>query len=77
MNRIDRLIASLTTLQSRKFVTAQYIANNQLPMYAKRAVTIINENNKKLFVKTLTSRLNDIEKENKRKRIEKVIKKVS
>ena len=27
MNRIDRLVAILTTLQSRKYVTAQFIAN--------------------------------------------------
>ncbi len=48
---------------------------NQLPMYAERAVPIVNEKNKTLFVKTLTSRLNDIEKDTKRKRVEKVIKK--
>jgi len=27
MNRIDRLVAILTTLQSRKFVTAEFIAD--------------------------------------------------
>jgi Sister chromatid cohesion protein PDS5 protein len=48
---------------------------NQLPMYAEKAMTIINEKNKKLFIKTLTSRLGDIEKDTKRKRVEKVIKK--
>jgi hypothetical protein len=50
---------------------------NQLPMYAENAVPIINANNKTLFAKTLTSRLKDIEKDTKRKRVEKVIKKVS
>ena len=50
---------------------------NQLPMYAERAMPIINEKNKQLFVKALTSRLDDIEKETKRKRVEKVIKKFS
>lgn len=50
-------------------------ATNQLPMYAERAVPIISDKNKDLFVKTLTSRLGDIEKETKRKRVEKVIKK--
>jgi len=50
---------------------------NQLPMYAERAVPIINENNKKLFVRTLSSRLDEIEKDTKRKRVEKVIKKFS
>ena len=47
---------------------------NQLPMYAERAMPVVNEKNKTLFLKTLTSRLDDIEKETKRKRIEKVIK---
>ena len=46
---------------------------NQLPMYAERAMGIINEKNRKLFVKTLTSRLDDIDSDSKRKRVEKVI----
>jgi len=50
---------------------------NQLPMYAERAMPIINDNNKNLFIKTLSSRLDDIDKESKRKRIERVIKKLS
>lgn len=50
---------------------------NQLPMYAERAMPIINDKNKALFIKTLTSRLDDIEKDTKRKRVEKVIKKFS
>lgn len=49
---------------------------NQLPMYAERAMPIINEKNKTLFIKTLAARLDDIEKDTKRKRVEKVIKKV-
>lgn len=48
---------------------------NQLPMYAERAIPVVNEKNKTLFVNTLASRLDDIEKETKRKRVEKVIKK--
>lgn len=48
---------------------------NQLPMYAEKAIPIINDSNKKIFIKTLTSRLDDIEKDTKRKRVEKVIKK--
>lgn len=51
-------------------------APNQLPMYAERAMVVINHNNKMLFIKTLQSRLVDIEKESKRKRVEKVIKKL-
>lgn len=50
---------------------------NQLPMYAERAMPIINDKNKTLFIKTLSSRLDDIEKDTKRKRVEKVIKKFS
>jgi len=50
---------------------------NQLPMYAERAMPIINDSNKNLFIKTLSSRLADIDKESKRKRIQRVIKKFS
>jgi hypothetical protein len=50
---------------------------NQLPMYAENAIPVITSNIKALFVKTLVSRLDDIEKETKRKRVEKVIRKIS
>jgi HEAT repeat protein len=50
---------------------------NQLPMYAENAMSVISEKNKKKFIQTLTSRLDDIDKDTKRKRVEKVIKKVS
>lgn len=50
---------------------------NQLPMYAERALPVISEKNKAQFTKTLTSRLSDIEKDTKRKRVEKVIRKLS
>jgi HEAT repeat protein len=50
---------------------------NQLPMYAEKAMPIITDKNKLLFINTLTSRLDDIEKDTKRKRVEKVIKKFS
>ena len=49
---------------------------NQLPMYAEKTLPVINKKNKELFIRVLTSRINDIEKETKRKRVEKVIKKV-
>ncbi len=49
---------------------------NQLPSYAEQAMPIITEKHKVLFVKTLSSRLDEIEKESKRKRVEKVIKKM-
>jgi len=55
----------------------QVSPTNQLPMYAEKAMPIINNSNKNLFIKTLTSRLEDIEKDTKRKRVEKVIKKCS
>ena len=49
---------------------------NQLPMYAENALPIINDTNKIVFIKTLTSRLDDIEKDTKRLRVEKVIRKL-
>ncbi len=47
---------------------------NQLPMYAENALPIINEENKALFIKTLSSRLDEVKKASKRKRIEKLLK---
>lgn len=49
---------------------------NQLPMYAERALPVVNAVNRERFVQVLTSRLDDIERESGRKRVEKVIKKV-
>ena len=49
---------------------------NQLPMYAERAKPIVNELNKSDFVRVLSSRLNEIDKESKKKRVEKVIKQI-
>ena len=50
---------------------------NQLPMYAENALPIINEKNKTTFIKTLSLRVQDIEKDTKRIRVEKVIKKLT
>ncbi len=50
---------------------------NQLPMYAENALPVINDKNKAAFIKTLNSRLPDIEKDTKRIRVEKVIKKLT
>ncbi len=50
---------------------------NQLPMYAERAISAVNADNRDAFVKVLSSRLGGIERESGRKRVEKVIKKVS
>jgi hypothetical protein len=44
-------------------------------MYAENAVQIINDKNKNKFIKVLNTRLDDIEKDTKKKRVEKVIKK--
>lgn len=49
---------------------------NQLPSYAEQALPLINEKHKALFIKTLSSRLDQIGKESKRKRVEKVISKL-
>ena len=50
---------------------------NQLPMYAENALPIITEKNKATFIKTLNLRLPEIEKDTKRIRVEKIIKKLS
>jgi hypothetical protein len=55
----------------------QSCAVNQLPMYAENALGIIDEKNKKVFVNLLMKRLEEIEKDSKRKRVEKIIKKLS
>ncbi len=49
---------------------------NQFPMYAERMVPIINEQNKADFIKVLNSRLSEIEKESKQKRILKILNKL-
>jgi len=51
--------------------------DNQLPMYAENALPVVNEKYKTVFVNTLISRVNGIEKESKRSRVEKVIRKVN
>lgn len=54
----------------------QKAPTNQLPMYAERAMPVVNTQNKTRFISILSNRLNEIEKESKRKRVEKVISKV-
>jgi len=49
---------------------------NQLPMYAENAVPVVNANNRDHFVKVLSSRLDEIEKESGRKRVENVIRRL-
>ena len=50
---------------------------NQMPTYAESTLPFVNEKNKAGFIKMLTSRLADIETETKKKRIEKVLAKLS
>jgi hypothetical protein len=52
-------------------------ATNQLPMYAENAMPVVTHPFKIYFIEILASRLDEIEKETKRKRVEKVIKKMS
>lgn len=52
-------------------------ATNQLPKYAEDAIPVIGDKYKKDFIKILTSRLDDIDKDTKRNRVEKAIKKLS
>ena len=52
-------------------------ATNQLPMYAENACAVIPAQSKENFIKVLTARLGDLEKESQRKRVEKVIRKLS
>jgi lipoate-protein ligase A len=49
---------------------------NQLPKYAEDSFSIVSEKFKPKFVKTLQSRLSEIEKDTKKKRVEKIIKKL-
>ncbi len=49
---------------------------NQLPMYAENAVPVVNAKNMSTFIKTLQLRVPEIEKDSKRARVEKVIKRV-
>lgn len=50
---------------------------NQLPMYAEQALPVINNDNKAKFIKVLETRLPDVDKESKKVRIRKVLKKLS
>lgn len=50
---------------------------NQLPMYAENAAPVISDKHKAEFIDVLSSQLDEIEKDSKRKRVEKVIKKLN
>lgn len=49
---------------------------NQLPMYAESALPVIDAIHKAAFLKVLSARLEEIDKDSKRKRVEKVISKL-
>jgi len=46
---------------------------NQLPMYAEQALPLIDAAHKTVFTEVLEARMEDIEKDSKKKRVEKVI----
>jgi hypothetical protein len=71
---IKEYAADAFSLLNERFMKSP---TNQLPMYAENALPVITEKNKAAFVKTLTSRLGEIEKDTKRIRVEKVIKKLN
>lgn len=82
----DNYMAILTRLCAEKKYYSDVLAllneqlkacpANQLPMYAENLLQAVQEADKPLIMKTLTARLGDFEKESKRKRVEKVIKKL-
>jgi len=49
---------------------------NQLPMYAENTLPVIREEHKAVFAGTLLSRIGEIDKESKRKRVEKIVAKL-
>lgn len=71
---IDKYAPEAFSLLLKQMLTCP---TNQLPMYAERALPIINPTNRDGFIQLLTTRLDEIEKESGRKRVEKVIKKIS
>ena len=83
----DHSVSILTKLASIKKYEAKAVPllveqlekcpDNQLPMYAEGLPPIVNDANRGIFMKTLGSRLGGIEKESKRKRVEKVMKQIS
>lgn len=51
--------------------------SNQFPMYAENALPLIKGDNKDVFAALLTSRLDDFEKESKKERVLKILKKLA
>ena len=74
LSALDKYAPEVLPLLLKQMLTCP---TNQLPMYAERALPIINVTNRERFSQVLMSRLDEVEKESGRKRIEKVIKKVT
>jgi hypothetical protein len=79
----DHYVAILTTLLGKEFEVFDLLKEqlssapaNQLPMYAERTAPLINAKQQPAFIQVLRSRLADFDKESKRKRIEKVLRKL-
>ena len=82
-DQVVNILIKLCSIEEYKERAFEYLIQqlqtsqtNQLPMYAERAMPIINQQNKQIFIMTLNARMNEIEKETKRKRVEKVINKL-
>ncbi|CAN5547003.1 hypothetical protein BH10BAC5_BH10BAC5_08870 [soil metagenome] len=78
------ILLKLSTLKKySKIISELYIDQlktslvNQLPTYAENAISMINETNKDQFLKIIKSRMKNVDTETKRKRLEKLIKKLS
>lgn len=82
----DRLVRILIKLEGLKKYAGKVFPllieqmstcpTNQLPMYAENALTIINNQNKSVFIKLLQQRLPEIDSMPKKNRILKLIKKL-
>ena len=51
--------------------------SNQVPMYAEKAMPVVQKKNSAAFLQTLTGRMKDFEKESQRKRVEKLVQKLN
>lgn len=73
LSALDKYAPEVLPLLLKQILTCP---TNQLPMYAERAMPIVNATNRERFIQVLSSRLGEIEKESGRKRIDKVLKKI-
>ena len=83
----DHAISILIKLAANPVYTADVLSlllnqmhtcpTNQLPMYAENALVVISDDFRAQFVSLFNKRLPEIEKDSKRKRVEKVIRKLT